>query len=111
MSQSTANGNAVGRSSASRCCSRSRVSAATSRERSRDFFGDNTLDQAAPPQQQPRRRNFLEELFGGGRNQDNGDDTGYGDNGQYNGQDQVEDPAATQQQPSQYTIRTVCVSG
>jgi len=72
------------------------------------FFGDNAPDQPQV-QQPPRRRNFLEELFGGSRNQDNTDDTGYGDNGQYDGQDQVEDPNAGQQQQNQYTIRTVCV--
>ncbi len=53
---------------------------------------------------QPRHRNFLEDLFGGFQNQ--GDDD-YGDSGQYNGQEQVEDPYADQQ--PQDTIRTVCV--
>jgi hypothetical protein len=54
--------------------------------------------------QQPHRRNFLEQLFGGGNN----DNTDYGDNSNQTGTDQVEDPNAQQQQTGG-TIRTVCV--
>lgn len=56
--------------------------------------------------QPPRRRNFLEQLFGGRQTVD---DYGYGDDpSQYDGSDQIEDPYADMQ-PTQNTIRTVCV--
>ena len=109
MSQSAANGNAVSQQREQVLQQIARFGCNQQGSQPR-FFGDNAPDQSQQAQQPPpRHRNFLEELFGGSRDQDNTDDTGYGDNGQYNGQDQVEDPAATQQQPSQYTIRTVCV--
>jgi len=102
MSQSLSNGNAVSQQREQVLQQIARFGCNQQGSQPR-FFGDNAPDQQQPP---PRRyRNFLEELFGGGR--DNNDDTGYGDNGQSDGQ-QVEDPNATQQ-PTQNTIRTVCV--
>src|SRR3569833_2735923 len=68
------------------------------------YFGDAGSDQ--PP---ARRRNFLDDQNGGFNNPpppDQGTDN-YGDQGDYNGEQQVEDPYAGQQ--AQNTIRTVCV--